>query len=148
MTKLEEKFEEFNELLISVIEKSSYKQKKYAKKLLEELAIEMLIQEKRIIKLMDMPENEYQDVLFKAISLLQIFGITHVDFELYHKDFIEWLVDKLTRIKKTLTIDKLNEIRKLYNLYVADFGHKPAMLKDLNKIITQYQLEGYETKTT
>jgi len=143
---LQTKFNEFNILLLSITEKATYKQKKFAKKLLEELGEMIIIQQKRIYDLLEIPENEYSDLLLKAIRMLQIFGITLIDFDIYQKEFIEWLIKRLAKIQKTLTNKELNDMRRLYNLYISEYNKQPAKLNDLKILIKEYDLQGYGNK--
>lgn len=141
-----DKFEEFNQLLLSITEKSTYKQKKYAKKLLEEIYNMVIFQQNELDKYREHPEKVYTNLLFKSITILQLMGFTQIGFDQINDEFLEWFTLRIKKldIKKIFTWNELNNYRRLYELYKMNYEKEPEKLIDLKKLITEYELEGFE----
>jgi len=143
--KIDNLFERFNQLILTITHKSSYQQKKYAIELLEGLFTEITYLQEIIDKMKGTGIDEYNDQLFKSITLNNLLGCDRLDFELIIKDnFLKWLSDKMKSIKKILTFNQILNYARLYGLYCLNYGKEPEKLVDLKVLIDEYELEGYE----
>jgi len=128
---MENKIEILNDILSKTCKTD--KQYEFALKILREIIEEQIMINSKLKKLTEKQYKDYFKTINKLTKLVQIFGLTEVDFLVMSEGFLDFVLECKKELKKEITCRQLTNFRSLYINYCSYNGFNPSNLNDLKK---------------
>jgi len=132
---MKEKLKTFRDLLDTITEKASPKQRRYAQSLLDEIIKYLNIQENQNTKLKagtyTLTANEYTDTLEQQAIILRALGLEMLDLFALHKNAMNFIIKNRKSLRRHTTINDLYRIQDMYSTYVMMNDREPKDFEEM-----------------
>jgi hypothetical protein len=138
MKKIKEEITKLVEYINKESKTISHGKKKYSESILKRILFELDSLSLRFEMIKGYSPHEYDMLLTKTIQILSFYGFSSIDYteSSFSGEIVQFMYEnKEVILKKKVDYNRLNNIRKLYKLYLIEYDEKPKKIIDLNKIM-------------